>query len=651
MADVTTTFGAKDVGFNATVNRMQRTLAGFQSGLGGFATRLAGLAAAFVGVQQSIAAFRNGLEMAGRLNDLSKTTGEAAGNLAMLERAFQNNGMAAEQVGVSIAKMSEFIVNLQNGSDAASKAAATLRISMTDLANKSPVERMEVLMKAIASIRDPALRTATAVDVFGRSGRAVVPLAMQFSEEMANAGKELGSLVPILNANSASLDELGDKLKNSVGNKFNELAIGFAAGITGANDFVTALSRIDAAGFGKGLGESLRVAFDAPKEAAAAVGHTLMTGVKEAGNWLLAAIEHAGRVYHDMLSNEGFYSGLQKFLEGMFAQVGRVFTSALIDGIKAAMGLMDWNPLYKPLIDLAKGQMTKLQDDIAIAGEAAANSMEQGALQMKAAFNNAAASSTIIYKDQLGAAASADKAVESWTKAKDLSAEIRDNAEKTAQSFGEGSAALTNALNDIRGFDLSPKEGPEARPDWTKSNQPPPSGGGGGSDKRGGGSERASERALTRNERIAEMQGRSRSRANDERADRLEARGFFRAADSARQKAERQRNEAMTRGRLKDLYADGYDGARNLGEAYDKYRSETPIKGRLTEKQFDEMNRGLVNDQTKTSAERAAEEEAMRDKHAPKGGGKSPAEQIFDLLKKHIPKIDEKLPQTALVYS
>ena len=632
---------------------MQRTLAGFQSNLGGFATKLAGLAAAFVGVQQSVAAFNNALAMGGRLDDLSKTTGASAGELLLLEKAFSLAGSSAEAVGPAIARLNRFMVEASSGGAAQVETMDKLGLSYDQLKGRTPTEQMQLLAKSIMALPTPAQRTAAAMDIFGRSGSTLIPLFANFSGELDKAQGYLGSLPGLMDQSACAMADMEDDI-GAVGDKFGQFVAGLVAGAAGADNFASALAKIDTAGIGANLGEQLRVAFDAPKEAAAAVGHTLMTGVKEAGNLLLAAIEHAGRVYHDMLSNEGFYSGLQKFLEGMFAQVGRVFTSALIDGIKAAMGFIDWNPLYKPLIDLAKGQMTKLQDDIAIAGEAAANSMEQGALQMKAAFNNAAASSTIIYKDQLGAAASADKAVESWTKAKDLSAEIRDNAEKTAQSFGEGSAALTNALNDIRGFDLSPKEGPEDRPDWTKSNQPPPSGGSGRSDKRGGGSERASERALTRNERIAEMQGRSRSSANDERADRLEARGFFRAADSARQKAERQRNEAMTRGRLKDLYSDGYDGARNLGEAYDKYRRETPIKDRLTEKQFDEMNRGLVNDQTKTSAERAAEEEAMRDKHGAKGGKSDMAKDIADILdkiEKHLPKIDEKLPQTALVYS
>jgi hypothetical protein len=106
---------------------------------------------------------------------------------------------------------------------------------------------------------------------------------------------------------------------------------------------------------------------------------------------------------------------------------------------------------------------------------------------------------------------------------------------------------------------------------------------------------------------------------------------------------ERRERSAMDR-------ADRFEQAGQLGAA-ESLRGRSARRIAEREKRLADKYGITLDDQTKTSAERAAEEEAMRDKHAPKGGGKSPAEQIFDLLKKHIPAIDEKLPQTALVYS
>ena len=154
---------------------------------------------------------------------------------------------------------------------------------------------------------------------------------------------------------------------------------------------------------------------------------------------------------------------------------------------------------------------------------------------------------------------------------------------------------------------------------------------------------------MTFNERVAEMRGNARAQRDEELAARYEAGGFMRSAVRAQDRAQRRRDEAMDRGRMKDhLSAMGFN---NMSEALLKYQRDVPMSERMTDQEFKDFQKQLSDDQTKTPADRAAEEEAMRDKHAPKGGGKSPAEQIFDLLKKHIPNIDEKLPQTALVYS
>jgi hypothetical protein len=157
---------------------------------------------------------------------------------------------------------------------------------------------------------------------------------------------------------------------------------------------------------------------------------------------------------------------------------------------------------------------------------------------------------------------------------------------------------------------------------------------------------------MTRNERIAAMRGDYRARAADERAADLESRGMFASADAARRRGDRRRDAAMQDARLKDLYETGYGGAGNFGEAYQNYKDQTPM-GRLTEEQLDRFNKGML-DMASTPEERKKMEEEMRGKNAPKGG-KSDLEvavnNVLSLLKTHIPSIDEKLPQTALVYS
>jgi hypothetical protein len=671
MADVTSTFAAKDVGFTSTVNRMQRSLAGFQSGIGAFAVKAAGLVTAFVGVQQSLAAFRNALNMGGRLDDLSKTTGEAAGNLAALERAFQNNGLAAEQVGVSLAKMSEFVVGLQQGIPGAQKAADAMGISMADLADKTPTERMKVLLDAIAAIRDPALRTATAVDVFGRSGRAIIPLATDFSGALGEARAELGSLVPILNENAASLDELGDKLENSVGNKLNELAVGFAAGITGANDFVTALSRIDAAGFGKQLGDSLRVAFDAPHETAKAIGYTLLTGVKQAGNNLMNAFSAAIEFFQKVYGDPEYWSGVGQRIKSVFMEAVNAFNKLLLTGIEQG--------LLKPLSNLpgiigdpfreALKSVESIRTGLEATSQKNYDDWTKGGEKIQSAIERAASTTEVIEKDWLGVEQSADDAARHFLDAQEASAAIRDNSAETAKNFGEGSAAIRSAMQDIRGFDLKEEMGPDARPDWTKSNKPPPN----TSQRlandfanesamrapRGGGSSRPTP---TRDQTVAQMRADAARERATRRVGEFMDRGAFGSAAAAMERGDRRANRILQDQRGRDVMGDLF-GAKNIGDSLRNFERDarkagmTPdealkrmgIDREVGEDRADALKR-FVEDQAKTPEERKAEEEAMRDKHAPKGGAaeKDLLSKIHGILETHMKSIDDKLPQHAL---
>ena len=651
---------------------MQRSLANFQSGIAGFGMKVAGLAATFIGVQQSIAAFRNGLDMAGRLNDLSKTTGETAGNLAMLERAFQNNGMAAEQVGVSIAKMSEFIVNLQSGSESAAKAANAMSISMADLANKSPVERMEVLMRAIAGIADPALRTATAVDVFGRSGRAVIPLASQFSNEMANARDELGSLVPILNESGASLDELGDKLQNSVGNKFNELAVGFAAGITGANDFVTALSRIDAAGFGKGIGDSLRIAFDAPLSTAKAIGYTLLTGVKEAGNGLINGFNTAGKFLINLLSDGQYWQAVGDRIKSALMEAVNGFNKLLLMGVEEG--------LLKPLSNLpgivgepfraALQQVQEIRKGLEATSAKNYEDWTKSGENLWKAVERATQSTEVIEKDWLGAQQSAEDAARHMMDAQEQSRQIREDSAETAANYGEGSAAIRNALNDIRGFDLKGQMGPDARPDWTKSNKPPPS----NSSQRIA-AEEANARALhsargggraagpmTEGMKTAALRGEARANDIRQRGNELADAGMFRSAVRAMDRADRTADRIMDNQRVRDFYRDEF-GAGNAGEAFRDFRNTFGMDTNdIIKKALEDLGLKydpqrdlqsnfdrLAREQSKTPEERKREDEEARAKGAAPGGGRADSQpDSLSAILTHVASIDEKLPLNAM---
>ena len=165
---------------------------------------------------------------------------------------------------------------------------------------------------------------------------------------------------------------------------------------------------------------------------------------------------------------------------------------------------------------------------------------------------------------------------------------------------------------------------------------------------------------------MAEMKGNARARRDDELAARYESAGFFGSAVTAQDRARRRRDEAMTRARETDFMSDMFD-ATNIGESLRNFEKESfnagmgpdealsrmGIDREVGEDRADALKR-FVEEQAKTPQQRAREEEEARDKHGAKGGKSDMAKDIADILEKiqkHLPKIDEKLPQTALVYS
>jgi hypothetical protein len=652
-------------GFDSGAARLQQVAGQASSKVSAsFASMGASIArviAPFVGLYAAINSVKNALDLGGRLNDLSKTTGETAGNLAVLQRAFDNTGVGADRVGTAIQGMSNFISDLQTNSPAAAKAAAALGISMDDLANKTQVERMRIFLDALNGIQDPATRSALAVDVFKKAGRDIVPLAKDFGGAMAEAQGELGSLPRILDENAASLDDLGDKLTNAVGSKLTELAVGLTAGATGAKDLATALGNIDAAGFGEKLGSSIRAAFAAPEEYAKAIGEFLLAGVLKAANALDAAMKHAVNVYYEMMDNPGFWNGLFAFVEAGFAKVGAAFTSLLADGLKTILSAMDWNPLWKPFTALAKGALDEITDGINDASIAASNQMEQGATQMKAAWNNATASSKYVYEDTFGAEQHLQKAADHMERAHQAAAAMKDNSAAVAENLATGSSALSDALDKMRGFDLGGGEGEPFKLGYKGSENFPTSAGQGGGGAVGGLGPSVSGAPMSQNMRVADLRGAARQSVRDQRASQLAANGMFRSAIRAQDAGQRAYDRAMDNANLRDL-ASQYDfagrEAGNVGEALSSFRDQHGMgyldKLRETpgyDRDKGEMDnfKNYLRESAKTPEERKQEEEAARSRSRPPGGGgdgpgQDPANQTAGKLDKIINIMEERLP-------
>jgi len=356
MADATVTFAAKDLNLGSTIEKLKKELGATQSaaqgaskgfdlsfGKIGLAAGVAGAAvkAGMMAVEGATAAaravvdgFGKAIDLGGKLTDLSSRTGETAGSLMVLQRAFENSDVGADKVGSTINKLQKFMAEAAAGGAEQTATMQALGISMSDLAGKTPTEQLQVFAQKIAGISDPAQRARASMEVFGKSGGELLPLLNNFSSELETAKGQLGSMPGVMDRTAKALDDLGDNYK-AIQAKTMEFAAGFLEdALPALNAFVASLSGVDAASFGQSLmkqvmsvADFLVGAFKAPMPAIEAIGLGLLAGVKIAGNNYLNSLIDAGR-----FAKAFFSSDLPGVISGV---LGNTLIKVFVDGAKA----------------------------------------------------------------------------------------------------------------------------------------------------------------------------------------------------------------------------------------------------------------------------------------------------------------------------
>jgi len=274
-------FSATDAGFTSTVSKVKnsvksmddsvaKTASSVKTSFGSMVKAGAALAVGFGAIKVAANAitgtfgtFKDALDLGGTMADLSARTGETAGNLMLLRRAFDNSGVGAEKVGTSINKLQKFMDDAAQGSEKNNKVLARLGLTMADMAGKTPTEQMGMLAEKLNGVTDNGERSALAMSVFGKAGGQLLPLLADFSGGMQTAQDQLGSMPGVLDRSSGAFDNISDNITVAKG-KFLEFAAGLLESLAPALELATTLiTRFDAAGAGMKLGEILTGASNA----------------------------------------------------------------------------------------------------------------------------------------------------------------------------------------------------------------------------------------------------------------------------------------------------------------------------------------------------------------------------------------------------
>lgn len=281
---------------------------------GSIAGKLAGLAAGYLSVSAAAHAFFSVMDKGGQLSDFSDQTGIAVDKLVILGRAFENNGMKADDLGGIVNKMQKHIAEAGiSGSEAADKINK-LGIRVSDIQGLDPDKQFEIIGKAIAGIQDPTERAAAAMEIFGKSGGRILAFLSDFDGNITQAKEEIGSFAEEMGQSSKTFDAIGDGFR-----AISEKSMEFTAGILdeaapAIKMLVDYFKGVDATALGQSFSDSLmsglRVAlsvFTNPGNLFLAFGDALVlafkTGVNALDNGIVYVLDWTKNILSSIIPN------------------------------------------------------------------------------------------------------------------------------------------------------------------------------------------------------------------------------------------------------------------------------------------------------------------------------------------------------------
>lgn len=187
----------KDV--DTTVQGTQKNTTGLSSAFSAVGPAIAGAfsVAAVINFTKEL------LRTADALTRMSDRTGMTATEVQRMSFAAAQSGNSIEELVSAIGQMQN---RLSSGDASAVQGVKDLHLSMTRLMASNPSDQMAMLAEGIGKIEDPARRAQIAMDLFGKSGVAILPTLISDYRKLADAAPTMS------NAQIKALDTVGDAI-------------------------------------------------------------------------------------------------------------------------------------------------------------------------------------------------------------------------------------------------------------------------------------------------------------------------------------------------------------------------------------------------------------------------------------------------------
>jgi len=193
------------------LNDAAKRLDAFGKSLQGIGTKMAMLGA---GVVTPLAgAAKVFADMGSDMVDMSQRTGVSVEALSELGFAAEQSGADLGTLEGSLKKMQKMLFEAASGSQSAQETLASLGLSVARLSKLSPDKQFQLIADRISQITDPAMKTATAMAIFGKSGTQLLPMLQGGAkgiEELQQQARELGLTMATDDAQAA--EAFGDRI-------------------------------------------------------------------------------------------------------------------------------------------------------------------------------------------------------------------------------------------------------------------------------------------------------------------------------------------------------------------------------------------------------------------------------------------------------
>lgn len=248
---------------------------GMTNGFAALKTQLTGLASPLNLAIAGVAAFgvaataiaKGVIDLEDRVEKLGNTAAKLGVSfefIQTLEEAARRSGSSVETLSTAFGKLQKNVTGIDEESKAAQSALASLGVAADDLRNMKPEEQYKLIGDRLREIQDPAERTATAMNLFGKTGAELLPFF-----------NNLGKATADMERYGRALTDLDKQNIDAFGDSMDKLAVA-----------------------SQGLGQSLLLPF-------VGLGDGIATAFAEVISGITAIVDPIGRVLEPVLTTIG----------------------------------------------------------------------------------------------------------------------------------------------------------------------------------------------------------------------------------------------------------------------------------------------------------------------------------------------------------